>query len=75
MVVIAIAARTTAYNFQIGDIYQETEMVCAACNGTGYVIEKHRELVCSECQGRGEYFLTDRQRNHKQEFQDTLETR
>ena len=35
-------------------------MVCVACNGKGYVIEKHRELVCSECQGRGECFFSDR---------------
>ena len=76
MVVIAIAARTLAYkNFQTGDGYQEAEMVCAVCNGKGYVIEKHRELVCSECQGRGECFLTDRERNHKQESQQIHETR
>lgn len=30
-------------------------MVCAACNGKGYVVEKGRDLSCSECQGRGEY--------------------
>ena len=33
------------------------KMVCAVCNGKGYVIEKGRELACSECQGRGEYPL------------------
>jgi DnaJ-class molecular chaperone len=33
-------------------------MVCAVCNGKGYVIEKDRELVCNECQGRGEFFFT-----------------
>jgi DnaJ-class molecular chaperone len=32
-------------------------MVCAACNGKGYVIERGRESTCSECQGRGEYPL------------------
>lgn len=32
-------------------------MVCAVCNGKGYVIEKGREMACSECQGRGEYPL------------------
>lgn len=34
-------------------------MVCVACNGKGYVIEKGIELSCSECQGRGEYPLFD----------------
>lgn len=34
-------------------------MVCSACNGKGYVVEKGRELPCSECQGRGEYILGD----------------
>lgn len=47
--------------------YQEAEMVCAVCNGKGYVIKKHSESVCSECQGRGECFLVYRDRNHKQE--------
>jgi DnaJ-class molecular chaperone len=32
-------------------------MVCIACNGKGYVIEKNRELPCQECQGRGEYLV------------------
>lgn len=32
-------------------------MVCAVCNGKGYVIERGRESTCSECQGRGEYPL------------------
>ena len=40
-------------------------MVCAACNGKGYVIEKHCELPCKECQGRGELDLNDRDRNYK----------
>ena len=34
-------------------------MVCAVCNGKGYVVEKGRELPCSECQGRGEFPLLD----------------
>lgn len=34
-------------------------MVCAVCNGKGYVVEKNKELACSECQGRGEYLLFD----------------
>lgn len=38
---------------------QEHKMVCSACNGKGYVVEKERELPCSECQGRGEYILGD----------------
>jgi DnaJ-class molecular chaperone len=68
MVVISITGRTLAYkNFQIGGVYQEAEMVCAVCNGKGYIIENHRESVCSECQGRGECFVVDRDRNHKQE--------
>ena len=50
-------------------------MVCVACNGKGYVIEKHRESVCSECQGRGECFLCDSDRQHKQESQKVLEAR
>jgi RecJ-like exonuclease len=50
-------------------------MVCVACNGKGYVIEKQRELVCSECQGRGECFLCDSDRQHKQESQEVLGAR
>lgn len=34
-------------------------MVCVACNGKGYVVEKGKELSCPECQGRGEYPLLD----------------
>jgi len=34
-------------------------MVCDACNGKGYVVEKGRELICSECQGRGEFPIFD----------------
>lgn len=34
-------------------------MVCAVCNGKGYVVEKGKELHCSECQGRGEYPIFD----------------
>ena len=41
-------------------------MVCAVCNGKGYIIENNRESVCSECQGRGKCFLVDHDRNHKQ---------
>lgn len=44
-------------------------MVCAVCNGKGYVIEKHRESVCNECQGRGECFLSDPDRDRKHETQ------
>lgn len=36
------------------------KMVCAACNGKGYVVEKGKELACSECQGRGEYLIFDK---------------
>ena len=50
-------------------------MVCVACNGKGYVIEKQRELVCSECQGRGECFLCDSGRHVKQELQEVHEAR
>jgi DnaJ-class molecular chaperone len=50
-------------------------MVCAACNGKGYVIENHRESICKECQGRGEFDLRDRDRNYKQEAQQVLEVR
>jgi hypothetical protein len=50
-------------------------MVCVACNGKGYVIEKHRESVCNECQGRGECFLIDRDRDHKQKAQQVHESR
>jgi RecJ-like exonuclease len=38
---------------------EEGEMVCAVCNGKGYVVEKNKEAACSECQGRGEYLLFD----------------
>ena len=34
-------------------------MVCSACNGKGYVVEKGKELACSECQGRGEHIFVD----------------
>jgi len=50
-------------------------MVCVACNGKWYVIEKQRELVCSECKGRGELFFIDRDGDHKQEPQEVLEAR
>jgi DnaJ-class molecular chaperone len=50
-------------------------MVCAVCNGKGYVIEKHRESVCNECQGRGECFFNDRDRDRKHETQQVLEAR
>lgn len=50
-------------------------MVCVVCNGKGYVIEGHRELVCSECQGQGELFFIDRDKDHKQEAQEVIETR
>jgi DnaJ-class molecular chaperone len=50
-------------------------MVCAVCNGKGYVIEKHRESVGNECQGRGECFLIDRDGGHKQEAAQVLEAR
>jgi DnaJ-class molecular chaperone len=50
-------------------------MVCIACNGKGYVIEKHRESVCNECLGRGECFLHDIDRHHKQEAQEVHEAR
>jgi DnaJ-class molecular chaperone len=36
---------------------QEREMVCAVCNGKGYVFGRGCESTCSECQGRGEYFF------------------
>jgi hypothetical protein len=44
-------------------------MVCVACNGKGYVIERNRESVCCECQGRGECFLSDCEKNSKEEGQ------
>jgi len=50
-------------------------MVCAVCNGKGYVIEKHRESVCDECQGLGECFLIDHNGDHKQQAQQVHETR
>jgi DnaJ-class molecular chaperone len=50
-------------------------MVCAACNGKGYVIEKNRESLCKECQGRGEFDLNDRDGNYKRETQQGLEAR
>jgi RecJ-like exonuclease len=53
--------------------HREAEMVCAVCNGKGYVIEKHRESVCNECQGRGECLLNDRDRDRKRETQHVLE--
>jgi hypothetical protein len=50
-------------------------MVCAVCNGKGYVIEKHRESVCNECQGRGECFLIDRDGAHQPKVQQALKAR
>jgi DnaJ-class molecular chaperone len=50
-------------------------MVCAVCNGKGYVIEKHRESICDECQGRGECLLLDRDRDHNPKAQQSLEAR
>jgi len=50
-------------------------MVCADCNGKGYVVAKDRELVCNECQGRGEYLFVDGDRPQKQGLQETHETR
>ena len=50
-------------------------MVCAACNGKGYVIEKHREALCEDCQGRGEFDLDDRVKNYKRETQQVIEAR
>jgi RecJ-like exonuclease len=50
-------------------VHREAEMVCAVCNGKGYVVEKQREAVCSECHGRGEYFLNDRNGDHEQKAQ------
>jgi DnaJ-class molecular chaperone len=48
-------------------------MVCAVCNGKGYVIENQRESVCDECHGRGECLLIDRDRDHKQKAPQVLE--
>ena len=56
-------------------VFQEVEMVCVACNGKGYVIERHHESVCSECQGRGECFLCDSDRHSKQDPQEIHEAR
>ncbi len=50
-------------------------MVCADCNGKGYVVAKDRELVCNECQGRGEYLFVDGDRPQKQGLQENHETR
>jgi len=55
--------------------HREAEMVCAGCNGKGYVVAKDRELVCHECQGRGEYLFVDGDRPQKQGLQETHETR
>jgi DnaJ-class molecular chaperone len=55
--------------------HREAEMVCASCNGKGYVVAKDREQVCNECQGRGEYLFVDRDRPQKQVFQETPEAR
>jgi DnaJ-class molecular chaperone len=49
--------------------FRGVEMVCVACNGKGYVVERNRESVCCECQGRGECFLNDREKNHIPENQ------
>lgn len=54
---------------------REAEMVCADCNGKGYVVAKDRELVCNECQGRGEYLFVDGGRSQRQGLQETPETR
>ena len=62
----------TLFECSVGAVLQEAEMVCVACNGKGYVIEKHRESVCSECQGRGECFFIDRDRDHKKEALEVL---
>lgn len=32
-------------------------MVCAECNGKGYVVIEQQESVCPECAGCGEYLL------------------
>jgi hypothetical protein len=45
-------------------------MVCFACNGKGYVIERNHEVVCSDCQGRGDYIIFDNEWHHKQEPQE-----
>jgi len=50
-------------------------MVCAGCNGKGYVVAKDRELVCNECQGRGEYLLVDGDKHQKQGFKEAHEPR
>ena len=47
-------------------------MVCAVCNGKGYVIEKQRESVCNECQGLGEWFLIDRDGDQKHKAQHVM---
>jgi DnaJ-class molecular chaperone len=50
-------------------------MICPACNGKGYVVEKQRESVCNECRGRGEFFYIDRENKQKQENQSVGTTR
>jgi len=64
-----------SFDWAIIGARREAEMVCAVCNGKGYVIEKHGELVCRECHGRGECFLIDSERHQKQESQKTHEVR
>jgi len=55
--------------------HREAELVCAGCNGKGYVVAKDRELVCNECQGRGEYLLVDGDKHQKQGFKEAHEPR
>lgn len=50
-------------------------MVCAECNGKGYVVEKQHESVCTECQGRGEYLFFDNNRHHQPEAQEVQQAR
>jgi DnaJ-class molecular chaperone len=42
-------------------------MVCSACNGKGYVIDRQREAICRECQGRGEFSFGDREKSRSEE--------
>lgn len=51
----------------------EGKMVCMACNGKGYVIEKGKELPCQECQGRGEYLFFENSKLPKLESQECSE--
>jgi hypothetical protein len=71
-----IALRTagaTCLPFAWGADSREDKMVCVACNGKGYVVEKGRESHCSECQGRGEYPNLDSFKLPKIESQDDFE--